>query len=105
MSGVNLPSFLHCLLHSLLQDNLVDALHTLPDLGLKLSKTQSFLDKLDQIVQEQNSNAGEYAYSNSVTKSKDILQQANKMKAENFPISLLSIGSWQVKPIISLLCN
>ncbi|XVF31461.1 hypothetical protein REPUB_Repub16aG0148000 [Reevesia pubescens] len=80
----------------------VQAYQGLPaGLGLKLSKTPSFLDKLDQLVQGQNSNDGEQGYFNSgyVTskaKSKDTLQQhANEMKAENFPISLLRIGSWQ----------
>lgn len=95
-------------LQSLLQVNLIQAFQTLPALGLKLSRTSSFLEKLDRIVQEQNSNGENQANSNSVyaaakAKAKEALQQANKMKAENFPIALLRVGSWQVKPIICLL--
>ncbi|KAK6233272.1 hypothetical protein QQP08_016492 [Theobroma cacao] len=82
------------------QVNLIQAFQTLPALGLKLSRTSSFLDKLDRIVQEQNSNGENQANSNSVyaaakAKAKEALQQANKMKAENFPIALLRVGSWQ----------
>ncbi|XP_022720141.1 uncharacterized protein LOC111277961 isoform X2 [Durio zibethinus] len=81
------------------QLDLVQALQMLPNLGLKLSKTPSFLNKLDQLVQEQNYNRDQAspnsAYVTAKAKIKDTLQQANKLKAENFPISLLKIGSWQ----------
>ncbi|XP_021283455.1 uncharacterized protein LOC110415970 isoform X3 [Herrania umbratica] len=85
---------------SSLQVNLIQAFQTLPALGLKLSRTSSFLDRLDQMVQEQNSNGENQANSNSVyaaakVKAKEALQQANKLKAENFPIALLRVGSWQ----------
>lgn len=84
-----------------------ETLQTLPVLGLKLSKTPDFLEKLQKLTQQQlqnsnvrqrpNSNVGRGSIS-ATPKSKDVfLQQTiNKIKAENFPISLLKIGSWQV---------
>ncbi|MFQ6662423.1 hypothetical protein Gotur_030265 [Gossypium turneri] len=77
----------------------------LPVLGLKLSKTPDFLEKLQKLTQQQlqnsnvrqqpNSNVGRGSIS-ATPKSKDVfLQTINKIKAENFPISLLKIGSWQ----------
>lgn len=82
------------------------ALETSPGLGLRLSESPSFLEKLDQLYQQSSSyevhqeNYG-YGYgyaTDKATRSKDTLQ---KMKAENFPISLLEIGSWQVKSTIT----
>ncbi|XVE89565.1 hypothetical protein DITRI_Ditri20bG0006200 [Diplodiscus trichospermus] len=81
--------------------NLIQAFQTLPNLGLRLSRTPSFLNKLDQLVQGQNSNGGDqlnnnYGYATDRAKSKDTnLQNVNKMKAENFSILLLRIGTWQ----------
>ncbi|XVF41773.1 hypothetical protein PTKIN_Ptkin01aG0307100 [Pterospermum kingtungense] len=83
------------------QFNVFKALETLPGLGLKLSESPSFEDKLDQLIQGQSSSYGDqeiyayntnYGYATEKATSKDNLQ---KMKAENFPISLLKIGSWQ----------
>ncbi|XWS64451.1 hypothetical protein CRYUN_Cryun05aG0004900 [Craigia yunnanensis] len=96
-SSQNFDSLSGSCIQSTPRVNLSEALHTLPDLGLKLSTTPSFLDKLDQLVQAQNFNSGDqanfnYDYAKGTAKSKDILQ---KIKAENFPISLLRIGSWQ----------
>ncbi|KAL1088316.1 hypothetical protein V6Z11_D08G243100, partial [Gossypium hirsutum] len=82
-----------------------EALQMLPVLGLKLSKTPDFLEKLQKLTQQQlqnsnvrqqpNSNVGRGSIS-ATPKSKDVfLQTINKIKAENFPISLLKIGSWQ----------
>ncbi|KAK8633547.1 hypothetical protein V6N13_014392 [Hibiscus sabdariffa] len=73
--------------------NLVEATRTLPVLGLKLSQTPSFLEKVDQLF-----NGEEQANNSSMADGKpkeNALQHANKMKAENFLISLLRIGSWQ----------
>ncbi|MBA0796942.1 hypothetical protein Gohar_007672 [Gossypium harknessii] len=82
-----------------------EALQMLPVLGLKLSKTPDFLEKLQKLTQQQlqNSNVRQQPNSNvergsisATPKSKDVfLQTINKIKAENFPISLLKIGSWQ----------
>ncbi|OMO86269.1 hypothetical protein CCACVL1_09666 [Corchorus capsularis] len=82
----------------------LEAIQHLPALGLKLSRTPSFMDKLERLARKQNSrahdhhqevanyNSGNYATTTKVKSSKDI---SNKLKAENFSISLLKVGSWQ----------
>ncbi|KAE8675442.1 Detected protein of unknown function [Hibiscus syriacus] len=79
--------------------NLVEAMRKSPVLGLKLSQTSSFLEKVDQLfLQKGYSFNGEEQASNSSSDGKPrehALQHANKLKAENFLISLLRIGSWQ----------
>ncbi|OMP10937.1 hypothetical protein COLO4_04160 [Corchorus olitorius] len=80
----------------------LEAIQHLPTLGLKLSMTPSFMDKLERLARKQNSrahdqqlanyNSGNYAATTKVKSSKDI---SNKLKAENFSISLLKVGSWQ----------
>ncbi|KAL4378425.1 hypothetical protein GQ457_02G036890 [Hibiscus cannabinus] len=73
--------------------NLIEGTRMLPVLGLKLSQTPSFLQRVDQLFngEEQGNDS-----SMSDGKPKEIaLQHAHKMKAENFLISLLRIGSWQ----------
>ncbi|KAK8501685.1 hypothetical protein V6N13_009669 [Hibiscus sabdariffa] len=86
------------------QVNFVDAMNKLSDLGLKLSPTNSFLEKLDQLFLkkgcsfngEQQASSSGHASAMAKGKSKvDILQQANKLKADNFPISFIRIGQWQ----------
>ncbi|KAK8633548.1 hypothetical protein V6N13_014393 [Hibiscus sabdariffa] len=86
------------------QVNFVEAMNKLPDLGLKLSPTQSFLEKLDQLFLkkgyslngEQQTSSSNHASAMAKGKSKvDILQHANKLKAEKFLISFIRIGQWQ----------
>ncbi|XVE63122.1 hypothetical protein DITRI_Ditri06bG0174500 [Diplodiscus trichospermus] len=100
-SSPNFDSLSASWMQSTPQVNLVNAYQTLPNLGLKLSITPCLLEKLEQLAQVQNSIAGAQttshhsAYATAKPKSKYISQHVNKMKAENFPISLLRIGSWQ----------
>ncbi|KAE8660192.1 hypothetical protein F3Y22_tig00116958pilonHSYRG00258 [Hibiscus syriacus] len=72
---------------------------TSPVLGLKLSQTPSFLEKVDQLfLQKGYSFNGEEQADNSSSDGKpkeNVLQHSNKLKAENFLISMLGIGSWQ----------
>ncbi|KAE8677757.1 hypothetical protein F3Y22_tig00111502pilonHSYRG00038 [Hibiscus syriacus] len=70
---------------------------TSPVLGLKLSQTTSFLEKVDQLfLQKGYSFNGEEQTSNRSSEPREnVLQHANKLKAENFIISILRIGSWQ----------
>ncbi|KAE8677758.1 Detected protein of unknown function [Hibiscus syriacus] len=79
--------------------NLVEATRKSPVLGLKLSQTPFFLEEVDQFfLQKGNSFNGEEQVkkSSSTEPKENVLQHANKLKAENFLISLLGIGSWQL---------
>lgn len=61
-------------------------------LGLRLKKTPSFLDLIQmRLGQENDSNKR-----NTVSASTD------KLKASNFPASLLRIGTWEVR--INFIC-
>ncbi|KAK8589197.1 hypothetical protein V6N13_088059 [Hibiscus sabdariffa] len=86
------------------QVNLAEAMENLPDLGLKLSKTSAFLNMVDQLLSqtgtkingEEQANISSFSHASAEGTSTEIIKQrANKLKAENFNISLLRIGSWQ----------
>lgn len=69
---------------SVLQASLSAELSSLPPLNLTLRKTPSFLNLLKLKLSKNDNSASQRA--------------TEKLKASNFPVSLLQIGSWQVNP-------
>lgn len=60
-------------------------------LGLNLKKSPSFLDLIQTKLSEENANLRKRKCKGSVVSASN-----DKLKASNFPASLLRIGTWEV---------
>lgn len=78
-------------------------------LGLRLPKTPSFLELIQvQLSQQQDATVNSFHNNNAITKGEVEKRETKptacacavatieKMKASNFPASLLKIGTWEV---------
>lgn len=71
-------------------------------LGLRLKKSPSLLDLIQMRLSQANSDAGQSSADNAEpSKKKDLKSGTSsageRLKASNFPASVLKIGKWEVR--------
>jgi hypothetical protein len=111
---IHLPIHIILLIHTEYRHNVLQNIraeyHNIingpPPLGLRLRKSESFLDLLQKILSKANSTTGQPVMDNihsAPPMMEDVKSEAptasDRLKASNFPAKFLKIGDWEVRKI------